>query len=148
MKYAFHGLMSIFEAAEKKISEIKEWKALREMGIPDHLTCMLRNLYVGQEATLRSLYGTADWFKIKKGVGQGCLLSPCLFSLYAEHIMRNAGLDELQAGIKTGGRNINNLRYADDTTLMAETEEEIKSLLKRMKEDSERASLRLNILKS
>ena len=106
---------------------------------------MLRNLYVGQEATLRSLYGTADWFKIEKGVGQGCLLSPCLFSLYTEHIMRNAGLDELQAGIKTGGRSINNLRYADGITLMAETEEEIKSLLKRMKEESERASLRLNI---
>ena len=115
MKYAFHGLMSIFEAAEKKISEIKEWKALREMGIPDHLTCMLRNLYVGQEATLRSLYGTADWFKIKKGVGQGCLLSPCLFSLYSEQTMRKARLGELQAGIKIRGRNINNLGYVDDT---------------------------------
>ena len=145
MKYAFHGLMSISEAAEKKISEIKEWKALREMGIPDHLTCMLRNLYVGQEATLRSLYGTADWFKIEKGVGQGCLLSPCLFSLYAEHIMRNAGVDELQAGIKTGGRNINNLRYADDTTLMAETEEELKSQFMKVKEESEKVGLKLNI---
>ena len=115
------------------------------MGISDHLTCFLRNLSAGQEATVRILYGTADWFKMEKGVGQGCLLSPCLFSLYAEHIMRNARLDELQAGIKTGGRNINNLRYVDDTTLMAETEEEIKSFLKRMKEESERASLRLNI---
>ena len=103
------------------------------MGIPDHFICLLRNLYAGQEATVRTLYGTTDWFKIKKGVGQGCLLSPCLFSLYAEHIMRNAGLDELQAGIKIGGRNINNTRYTDDTTLMAESEE-LKSLLMRVKE--------------
>ena len=109
------------------------------MGIPDHLTCLLRNLYVGQKAIVRALYGTTDWFKIKKEVRQGCLLSPCLFNLYAEHIMRNAGLDELQAGIKIGGRNINNLRYADDTTLMAESEEELKSLLMRVKEESERA---------
>ena len=114
------------------------------MGIPDHLTCLLRNLYVGQKAIVRTLYGTTDWFKIKKEVRQGCLLSPCLFNLYAEHIMRNAGLDELQAGIKIGGRNINNLRYADDTTLMAESEEELKSLLMRVKEN-ERADSRLNI---
>ena len=120
-------------------------KALREMWIPDNFTCLLRNLYVGQEVTVRTLYGTTDWFKIEKGVQQGCLLSLYLFNLYAEHIMRNARLDEWQAGIKTGGRNINNLRYVDDTTLMAETEEEIKSFLKRMKEESERASLRLNI---
>ena len=95
----------------------KLWKALREMGIPDHLTCLLRNLYVGQEATVRTVYGTTDWFKIEKGVRQGCLLSLCLFNVYTEHIMRNAGLDELQAGIKIGRRNINNLRYVDDTTL-------------------------------
>ena len=105
----------------------KLWKALREMGIPDDLTSLLRNLYVGQEAAFRTLYGTTDWFKIKKEVRQGCLLSPCLFNLYAEHIMRNAGLDELQAGIKIGGRNINNFRYADDTTLMAESEEELRA---------------------
>ena len=120
-------------------------KALREMGIPDLLTCLLRNLYAGPEATVRTLYGTTDWFKIKKGVQQSCLLSPCLFNLYAEHIMRNAGLDELRARIKTGGRNIKTLRYADDTTLIAESKEELKSLLMRVKEESERADLRLNI---
>ena len=108
------------------------------MGIPDYLACLLRNLYVCQEATVRTLYGTNDWFKIKKGVQQDCLLSPCLFNIYAEHIMRNARLDELQAGIKIGGRNINSLRYVDDTTYsMAESEEELKSLLMRMKEESE-----------
>ena len=117
------------------------------MGIPDHLTCLLRNLNVSQKATVGILYGTTDWFKIKKGVQQGCLLSPCLFNLYPEHIMRNARLGELQAGIKIGSRNINNLRYADDTTLMAESEEELKILLMRVKEESERASLRLNIKK-
>ena len=114
------------------------------MGIPGHLTCLLGNLYVGQEATVRTLYGTTDWFKIEKGVWQGGLLSPCLFNLYAEHIMRKAGLDELQAGIKIGGRNINNLRYVDDTTLMAESEEELRSLLM-MVEESERAGLQLHI---
>ena len=98
------------------------------MGIPDHLTHLLRNLYVGQEATVRTLFGTADWFKMEKGVPQGCLLPPCMFNLYAEHIMRHAGLDELQAGIKTGGRNINNLRHMDDSTLMAESKEELKSV--------------------
>ena len=118
------------------------------MGIPDHLTCLLRNLFAGQEATVRTPYGTTDWFKIEKGVQHGCLLSTCLFNLDAEHIMRNARLDELQAGIKIDGRNINNLRYADDTTLMAESEEELKSLLMRVKEGSERAGLRLNIKKS
>ena len=106
-------------------------KALREMRIPDHLTYLLRNLYAGQEATVRTLYGTSDWFKIEKGVQQGCLLSPLLFNLYAEHIMRNARLGELQAGIKMGRRNIINLRYADDTTLMAESKEELKSLVMR-----------------
>ena len=117
------------------------------MAIPDHLTCLLRNLYAGQEATVRTLYGTTDWFKIKKGVRQGCLLSPCLFNLYPEHIMRNARLGELQAGIKIGGRNINNLRCVIDTILMVESEEELKSLLMRVKEESERADLRLNIKK-
>ena len=115
------------------------------MGIPDHLTCLLRNLYAGQEATVRTLYGTTDWFKIEKGVRQGCLLSPCLFNLHAEHIMRNAGLDELEAGIKIGGRNINNLKYVADTTLMAESKEELKSLLMKVKEENGRVSLRLYI---
>ena len=108
------------------------WKILKEMGIPDHVTCLLRNLYAGQEATVRTGHGTTDWFQIGKGVHQGCILSPCLFNLYAEYIMRNAGLEEAQAGIKIAGRNINNLTYADDTTLM----EELKSLL--MKEESEK----------
>ena len=103
----------------------KLWKALEEMGIPDHLICLLRNLCVGQEATVRTLYGTNDWFRIEKGVQQGCLLLPCLFNLYAEHIMSNAGLNELQAGIKIGGRKIHNLRYTDDTTVMAESKEEL-----------------------
>ena len=111
----------------------KLWKVLREKGMPDHLICLLRNLFVGQEATVRTLYGTADWFRIKKGV-QGCLLSPCLFNLYTEHIMRNAGRDDSQAVIKIGRRNINNLRYVDDITLMAESEEELKSLLMKVKE--------------
>ena len=118
----------------------KLWKTLRETGIPDHLTCLLRNLYVGQEATVRTLYGTTDWLKIKKGVRQGCLLSPCFFNLYTERIMRNARLDELQAGIKIGGRNINNLRYANDTSLIAESKEKLKSLLMRVKEESERVA--------
>ena len=121
------------------------WKTLKEMGIPDHLTSLLRKLYVGQEATVRNLFGTTDWFRIEKGVPQGCLLSPCLFNLYAEHIMRNARLDELQAGIKKGGRNINNLRYADDITRPAESEEELKNLLMKVKEQSEKAGLTFNI---
>ena len=107
----------------------KLWKILKEMGIPDHLTCLLRNLYAGQEAIVRTGHGTTDWLQIGKGVHQGCILSPCLFNLYAEHIMRNAGLDEAQARIKIAGRNINNLRKADDTTLMAESKEELKNLL-------------------
>ena len=114
------------------------------MGIPDHLTCLLRNLYAGQEATVRTGHGT-DWFQIGKGVRQGCILSPCLFNLYAEYIMRNTGLEETQAGIKISGRNINNLRYADDTTLMAESEEKRKSLLMKAKEESEKVGLKLNI---
>ena len=117
------------------------------MRIADHLTCLLRNLYAGQEATVRTLYGTTDLFKVEKGVRQYCLLSPCLFNLYAEHIMRNARLDELQAGIKTSRRNINNLGYVDDTTLVAESKEELKSLLMRVKEESEKAGLKLNIKK-
>ena len=111
------------------------------MGIPDHLTCLLRNLYAGQEATVRTGHGTTDWFQIGKGVCQGCILSLCLFNLYAEYIMRNARLDEAHAGIKIARRNINNLRYADDTTLMAESEEELKSLLMKVKEESEKAGL-------
>ena len=111
------------------------WKILQEIRIPDHLICLLRNLYAGQEATVRTLHGTTDWFQVGKGVCQGCILSPCLFNLYAEYIMRNPGLEETQAGIKIAGRNSNNLRYADDTTLMAEREEELKSLLLKVKEE-------------
>ena len=117
------------------------------MEIPDHFTCLLRNLYAGQEATVRTGHGTKDWFQLWKGVRQGCILLHCLFNLYAEYIMGNAGLDEAQAGIKTARRNINNLRYADDTTLMAESEEELKSLLMKVKEESEKAGLELNIQK-
>ena len=117
------------------------------MGIPDHLTCLLRNLYVGQEATVRTGHGTTDWFQTGKGVHQGCILSPCLFNFYAEYIMRNAGLEEAQAAIKIAGRNINNLRYADDTTLMAKSEE-LKSLLMKVKEESEKVGLKLNIQKT
>ena len=116
----------------------KLWKILKEMRISDHLTCLLRHLYAGQEATVRTGRGTTEWFPIGKGVRQGCILSPCLFNFYAEYIMRNTGLEEAQAGIKIAGRNINNLRYADDTTLMAESEEELKSLLMKVKEDSEK----------
>ena len=125
----------------------KPWKILREMGIPDHLTCLLRNLYAGQETTVRTGHGTTDWFQIGKGVCQGCIWSPCLFNFYAEYIMRNAGLEEAQGGIKIPGRNINNFRYADDTTLMAESEEELKSLLMKVKEESEKVGLKLNIQK-
>ena len=123
----------------------KLWKSLQEMGIPDHLTCLLRNLYAGQEATVRTGHGTIDWFQIRKGVCQGCILSPCLFNFYAEYIMRNTGLGEAQAGIKIAGRNINNPRYVDDTTLMAESKEELKSLLIQVKEESEKVGLKLNI---
>ena len=118
-----------------------------EMGIPDHLTCLLRNLYAGQEATVRTRHGTMDWFKIGKGVCQGCILPSCLFNLYAEDIMRDTGLEEAQAGIKTAGRNINNVIYADDTIFMAESKEELKSLLMKVKEDDEKAGLKLNIQK-
>ena len=126
----------------------KLWKILKEMGIPDHLTCLLRNLYTSEEATVRTGHGTTDWFQIGKGVRQGCILSPCLFSLYAEYIMKNAELDEAQAGIKIVERNINNLRYADDTTLMAESKEELKSPLIKVKEESEKTGLKLNIQKT
>ena len=118
------------------------------MGIPDHLTCLLRNLYASQEATVRTGHGATDWFQIGKGVRQGCMLSPCLFKLYAEYIMRNAGLEEAQTGIKIAKRNINNLRYADDTTLMAESKEEIKSLLMKVKEENEKVGLKLNLQKT
>ena len=133
----------------------KLWKILQEVGIPDHLTCLLRNLYACQQATgprtewvVRTGHGTTDWFQIGKGVRQGCILSPCLFNLYAEYIIRNARLDEAQAGIKIAGRNINNLRYADDTTLMAENEEELQSLFMKVKEESEKAGFKLNIQKT
>ena len=126
----------------------KLWKFLQEMGIPDHLTCFLRNLYAGQEAIVRTGHGTTDWFQIRKGVRQGCILSPRLFNFYAEYIMRNAGLEETQAGIKIARGNINNLRYADDTTLMAESEEELKSLLMKVKEESEKVGLKLSIKKT
>ena len=118
------------------------------MGIPDHLTCLLRNLYAGQEATVRTGHGITDWFQIGKEVRQGCILSPCLFNFYAEYIMRNTGLDEAQAGIQIPGRNTNNHRYADDSTLMAESEEELKSLLMKMKEEGEKVGLKLNIQKT
>ena len=126
----------------------KLWKILQEMGTPDHLTCLLRNLYAGQEATVRTRHGTVGWLKIGKGVHQSCILSPCLFNFYAEYILQNAGLDEAQAGIKIARRNINNLRYADDTTIMEESEEELKSLLMKVKDKTEKAGLKLNIQKN
>ena len=126
----------------------KLWKILKEKGIPDHLTCLLRNLYAGQEATVRTGHGTTDWFQIGKGVRQSYILSPCLFNFYAEYIMRNSGLEEAQAGIKISRRNINNLIYADDNTLMADSEEELKSLLMKVKEDSEKVGLKFNIQKT
>ena len=130
------------------VDQDKLWKILKEMGILDHLTCLLKNLYAGQEATDRTGHGTTDWFQIRKGLRQGCILSPCLFNLYAEYIMGNTRLDEAQARIKIARRNINNLRYADDTTLMVESEEELKSLLMKVKEESEKVGLKLNIQKT
>ena len=121
---------------------------MKDMGIPDHLTCLLRNLYAGQEATVKTEHGTTDWSQIGKGVRQGCILSPCLFNLNAEYIMRNAGLEEAEAGFKIAGRSINNLKYADDTTLMAEIEEELKSLLMKLEEESEKVGLKFNIQKT
>ena len=129
------------------VNNNKQWKILREMGIPDHLTYLLRNQNAGQEAAVRTGHGTTDWFQSGKGVRQGCILPPCLFNLYPEYIMRNAGLDEAEAGIKIARRNINNLIYADDSTLMAEREEDLKSLLMKVKEESEKAGLKLNIQK-
>jgi len=130
------------------VDHSKQWKILKDMGIPDHLTCLLRNLYAGQEATVRTGHGTTDCFQVGKRVHQGCILSLCLCNLYAECMMRNAGLEETQAGIKIAGRNINKLRYADDTTVMAESEEELKSLLMKVKEESEKVGLKLNIQKA
>ena len=140
------SISPLYAKAFDCVDHNKLWKILKEMGIPDHLTCLLRNLYAGQEATVRTGPGTTDWFQIGKGVRQGCILSPCLFNLYAEYIMRNAGLEKVQAGIKISWRNINNLRYADDTTLLTESKEELKSLL--MKEESEKAGLKLSIRKT
>ena len=128
--FCFIDYAKVFDCVDHN----KLWKILKEMGIPDHLTCLLRNLYAGQAATVRNGHGTTDWFQIGKGVRQGCILSPCLFNLYAEYIMRNVELEEAQAGIKTARRNINNLRYADDTTRMEESKEELKSLLMKVKE--------------
>ena len=137
-----------YAQAFDSVDHNKLWKILKEMGIPDHLTCLLRNLYAEQEATVRTGHGTTDWVQIGKGERQGYILSPCLFKLYAEYIMRNTGLEEAQAGIKIAGRNINNLRYADGTTLMAESEEELKSLLMKVKEESEKVGLKLSIQKT
>ena len=130
------------------VDHSKLWKILKEMGISDYLNCLLRNLYAGQEAIVRTGHRTTDWFQIGKGVHQDCIFSPCLCNLYTEYIIRNAGLEEAQAGIKIAGRNINNLRYADDTTLMAESKEQQKSLLIKVKEESEKADLKLSIQKS
>ena len=137
-----------FAKAFDCVDHNKLWKILKEMGIPDHLTCLLRNLYAGQEATVRTKHGTIDWFKIGKGVRQDCILSHCLFNFYSEYIMWNAGLDEAQAGIKIAGRNISNLRYADDTTLMVEREEKLNSFLMNVKEEGEKVGLKLNIQKT
>ena len=139
--FCFIDYAKAFDCVDHK----KLWKILKQTGIPDHLTCLLRNLYAGQEATVRTGHGTTDGFKIGKGVRQGCRLLPCLFNLHAEYIMRNSGLDEAQAGIKIARRNNNYLRYADDTTLMAESEETLKSLLMKVKEESEKVGLKLNI---
>ena len=141
--YCFTDFAKAFDSVDYN----KLWKILKETGISGHLTCLLRNLYAGQEATVRTGHGTTDWFQIGKGVRQGCLLSPCLFNLYAEYIMRNAGLEEAQAGIKIARRNINNLRYVDDTTLLAKSNE-LKSLLMKLKEVSEKVGLKLNIQKT
>ena len=141
--FCFINYAKLFDCVDHN----KLWKILQEMGIPDHLTCLLRNLYTGQEATVRTGHGTTDWFQIGKGICQSCILPPCLFNLYAEYIMRNAGLDEVQAGIKISGRSINKPRYADDIILMAESKKELKSLWMKMKSDSEKVGLKLNIQK-
>ena len=139
--FCFIDYAKAFDCVDHK----KLWKILKQMGIPGHLICLLRNLYAGQEATVRTGHGTTDWFQIRKGVCQGCILSPCLFNLHAEYIMRNAGLEEAEAEIKIAGRNINKLGYADDTIVMAEREEELKSLLMKVKEETEKIGLKLNI---
>ena len=144
ISFCFIDYAKVFDCVDHN----KLWKILQEMGIPDHLICLFRNLYAGQEATVRTGHGATDWFQVGKGVRQGCVLSPYLFNLYAEYIMRSAGLEEAQAGIKIPGRNINNLRYADDTTLMAQSEEELKSLLMKVNEESEKVGLKLNIQKT
>ena len=141
--FCFIDYAKAFDCVDQNIL----WKILQEMGIPDHQTCLLRNLYAVQEATVRTGHGTTDWFQIGRRVRQGCILSPCLFNFYAEYIMRNAGPEEAQAGIKIAGRNINNLRYADDTTLMAESEEELKSLVMKVKEENEKVGIKLHIQK-
>ena len=138
--FCFIDYAKVFDCVDHN----KFWKILKEMGLPDHLTCLLRNLYAGQEATIRTGHGTTDWFHIGKGVCQGCILSPCLFNLYVEYIMQNAGLDEAEVGIKIAGRNINSHRYADGTTLIAESKEQLKSLLMKVKERSEKFGLKLN----
>ena len=144
INFCFIDYAKAFDCVDHK----KLWTILKEMGIPDHLTCLLRNLYAGQEATVRTGHGITDWFQTGKGVRRGCILSPYLFNSYTEYVMRNAGLDEAQAGIKIARRNINHFRYADDTTLMAESEEELKSLLMKVKEESEKVGLKLNIQKT
>ena len=144
---SIHFCFIYYAKAFDCVDHNKLWKILRDMGIPDHLICLLRNLYAGQEAPVRTGHVTTDLFQIGKGVHQGCILSPCLFNFYAEYIMRITGLEETQAEIKIAGRNINNLRYADDTTLMAENEEELKSLLMKVKVESEKAGLNLSIQK-
>ena len=148
MKFYFYFCFIDYTKAFDCVGHNKLWKILQEVGVPDHLTCLLRNLYAGQEATVRTGHGTTDWFQIGKEMHQGCILSPWLFNLYAEYIMWNAGLDEAQAGIKIAKRNINNLRYADDTTPMAESEKELKSLLMKVKEESGKVGLKLNIQKT
>ena len=147
-KTSISALLTMPKPLTDCVDHNKLWKILKEMGIPNHLTCLLRNLYAGQEGTVRTGHGTTDWFQIGKGVCQGCILSSCLFNFYVEYIMKNAGLEETQAGIKIARRNINNLRYADDTTLMAESEEELKSFLMKVKEESEKVGLKLNIQKT
>ena len=142
--YYFINYAKAFDCVHHK----RLWKILEEMGVPDHLTCLLRNLYAGEEATVGNRNGTTDWFQTGKGVYQGCILSPCLYNLSAEYIMQNAGLDEAQSRIQIAGRNINNLRYVDDATLMAENEEELKSFLMKVKEESEKAGLKLSTQKT
>ena len=146
-KYIYFCFIDYPEAFDC-VDHNKLWKILQEMGTPDHLTCLLRNLYAGQDTAVRTRHGTTEWFQIRKGIHQGCTLSPCLFNLYADYIMQNARLDEVQAGLKIAGRNINNLRYADDITLMAESKEELKSLLMKVKEENEKAGLKLKIQKT